>query len=102
MREPWASVMRGLVRTYVAIGSLLAIIAYGQFHLIGESPTLPQCLVRYGIDADSRLSAQFAYLGYKAVLWPVSLGWNMAEGTVTTVDWVFARYDPFAGACDQP
>lgn len=102
MREPWASVLRGLVRTYVAIGTLLAIIAYGQFHLIGDPPTLDQCLLRLGLGADLRVPAQFAYLGYKAVLWPVSLSWTKAEGEVATLDWIFARYDPFAGACEPP
>lgn len=99
MAEPWDSVRRAALRSYVGLGGVLGIIAYGQFHLIGDPPGLEPCLAAYGFGPEQSIPAGIAYAAYKAVAWPVSLGWTLAEGEVKPLDWIFARYDPFAGAC---
>lgn len=99
MKEPWRSVVRALARSYVGFGALIAIVAFGHFKLAGDSGSLERCLAQYDLDAEAHTPALMAYLVYKGALWPVSLGWTMADGAAGAVDWGLARYDPFAGVC---
>ncbi len=102
MREPWSSVFRAFVRSYTGLGALFAILAFGNFSLIGESAALDRCLARLDLEPEqAHAPAVMAYLAYKGVLWPVSLAWTLAEGSVRPLDWAFGRYDPFAAACPE-
>lgn len=99
MREPWGSVVRAFARSYVGLGTLIAIIAYGQFTLVADPVSIDRCLARLDFSGEMRQPALIAYVVYKGAFWPVSLGWSLAEGEVRPIDWVFGRYDPFSAYC---
>jgi hypothetical protein len=99
MREPWRSVLRATGRAYVGIGTLIAILGYGQATLVRDSGAIDRCLQRAGFAAEYNRPAMFAYLAAKGLFWPVSLGWTMAGDRASLGDWAFGRYDPFDGWC---